>query len=80
MKDAKIFLLVAQWVFVNYPMFSQAHHSLVIHEIMADLSSQDLIATVDGELACEIHYVNPDHKVRMDPDILLAAARYSLKS
>ena len=38
MKDAKIFLLVAQWVFVNYPMFSQTHHSLVIHEIMADPS------------------------------------------
>ena len=38
MKDAKIFLLVAQWVFVNSPMFSQAHHSLVIHEIMVDPS------------------------------------------
>jgi hypothetical protein len=30
---------------------------------------------VDGEGTITFHYVHPDHKIRLDPDLLLAAAR-----
>jgi len=30
---------------------------------------------VDGEGMITFHYVHPDYKIRLDPDLLLAAAR-----
>ena len=30
---------------------------------------------IDGAGTVELHYVHPDYKVRLDPELLLAAAR-----
>ena len=30
---------------------------------------------IDGDGTIELHYVHPDYKVRLDPELLLAAAR-----